>query len=69
MCILFFPGGYPVDMPQYRSILRTESPDRVMSYDRFVEELLEHWQRKLRLLALVLPVQLSLFLALNPFWG
>ena len=32
-----FSGRYPVGMHQYRSILLTESPDRVMSYDLFVE--------------------------------
>lgn len=36
VCIFFFLEGYPVDVPKYRSILRTESLDRVMSYDWFV---------------------------------
>lgn len=48
---VFFSGGYPVDMPKYRSILRTDKPDRAMSYDWFVERTtdrsaFEHWCRE-----------------------
>jgi len=41
---ILFSGRYPVGMPQYRSILLTESPDRVMSYDLLKEPLAEKSQ-------------------------